>query len=106
MINKSSILSYGDMDRYGDTHFDYDASIIMKDVLESLIDDVNPQIFDLRSEANEMSARGDRCVASQWKVLTVPRSLVLRLCSTCRVTCRVTWYNMWYDTWYKTCYDA
>ena len=31
----------------------------------ALIDDVNPQIFDLRSEANEMSARGDRCVASQ-----------------------------------------
>ena len=32
---------------------------------QPLIDDVNPQIFDLRSEANEVSARGDRCVASQ-----------------------------------------
>ena len=32
---------------------------------KELIDDVNPQIFDLRSEANEVSARGDRCVASQ-----------------------------------------
>ena len=35
-----------------------------------LIDDVNPQIFDLRSEANEVSARGDRCVASQIRFYT------------------------------------
>lgn len=27
--------SYGDLDQYDDTHFDYDASIIMKDVLEN-----------------------------------------------------------------------
>ena len=31
-------------------------------VISRLIDDVNPQIF----EANEVSARGDRCVASQY----------------------------------------
>ena len=38
-------------------------------VMSYLIDDVNPQIFDLRSEANEMSARGDRCVASQCRII-------------------------------------
>ena len=42
-----------------------DAHCARSDIEFDLIDDVNPQIFDLRSEANEVSARGDRCVASQ-----------------------------------------
>ena len=45
-----------------------------------MIDDVNPQIFDLRSGANEVSARGDRCVASQASIIGLKPTVHLTRC--------------------------